>query len=73
MHYFSRWLSLAIGILFILALCSWQRLPVVKAQAPTCTAPPPGMVGWSPGEANAKDIRRENNGALPGKRICESD
>jgi hypothetical protein len=25
-----------------------------------CTSRPPGMVSWSPGEANAKDIRCEN-------------
>jgi hypothetical protein len=29
-----------------------------------CLPPPPGMVGWWPGEGNGDDIRGENNGAL---------
>lgn len=32
----------------------------------TCTPPPPGMVGWWPGEGNADDIRGENNSDLNG-------
>jgi hypothetical protein len=30
----------------------------------TCTAPPPSMIGWWPGEGNADDVRGENNGTL---------
>src|SRR5438046_3200289 len=33
---------------------------------PTCTPPPPGMVGWWPAEGTANDIRGDNNGALNG-------
>ncbi len=34
--------------------------------ASVCTAAPPGMVAWWPGEGNADDIRGENNGTLQG-------
>lgn len=29
----------------------------------TCTTPPPGMIGWWPGDGNANDIQGSNNGA----------
>jgi hypothetical protein len=32
----------------------------------TCTAAPPGMVSWWPGEGNGNDIRGENNGTPQG-------
>src|SRR2546430_14268349 len=30
----------------------------------TCSAPPSGMLGWWPGDGNAKDIQSGNNGQL---------
>ncbi len=36
--------------------------PVVQG----CIAPPPGMVGWWPGDNNANDISGNNNGTLQG-------
>jgi len=30
----------------------------------TCTTPPPDMVGWWPGDGNARDIQNANNGTL---------
>src|SRR5437867_10003102 len=35
-------------------------------QAPSCVAPPSGMVSWWPGDGNADDIQGGNNGTLQG-------
>src|SRR5437762_12176106 len=35
-----------------------------NAVAQTCTPPPPNMVSWWPGDANANDIQGSNNGTL---------
>jgi hypothetical protein len=53
--------SLRLGCLIVFAL-------VLKAAAgPTnCVTPPPGLIGWWPGENNANDIAGTNNGVLVG-------
>jgi Concanavalin A-like lectin/glucanases superfamily/Protein of unknown function (DUF1565) len=38
----------------------------VLAVAQTCVVPPPGMIGWWPGDGDANDIRGGNNGTLQG-------
>src|SRR5262245_17110647 len=35
-----------------------------RAQVQTCTPPPPNVVSWWPGDGNANDIQRSNNGTL---------
>src|SRR5882762_8022092 len=37
-----------------------------RGLAATCLAPPPGLVGWWPGEGNGNDIAGTNNGVLQG-------
>lgn len=41
-------------------------LPERRAAAQSCTPPPPGMVGWWPGDGNANDIVGSSNGTLQG-------
>ena len=38
--------------------------PVDHTVTPVCTAPPPNMVAWWPGDGNTRDIRGGNNGVL---------
>ena len=52
-------------LLSIALLTGSFLLPAVNASA-DCVAPPPGLVGWWPGESNANDIVGDHNGTLLG-------
>jgi hypothetical protein len=51
-------LGFLLGLVVIAGLALTIARPVLGADdvAPSCTAPPLGMVGWWPGDGNAKDI-----------------
>jgi hypothetical protein len=57
-HSFSVPLGLLFGLVVITGLVLSTAMPVLGQvpQAPSCTAPPLGMVGWWPGDGNANDI-----------------
>jgi len=42
------------------------------APATTCTQPPSGMMGWWPGDGNAKDIKGTNNGIVSGSTYASA-
>src|SRR3954469_21186397 len=50
-----------VGLLLIISL-----IAPFHAMSATCFAPPTGLIGWWPGEANANDIIGTNNGVLQG-------
>jgi hypothetical protein len=52
-------------LLSIALLTGSFLLPAVNASA-DCVAPPPGLVGWWPGEGDAKDVVGGNDGVLVG-------
>jgi len=60
-------LGFLLGLVVIAGLALTIARPVLGADdvAPSCTAPPLGMVGWWPGDGNAKDITpHDHDGTL---------
>jgi concanavalin A-like lectin/glucanase superfamily protein len=71
---FRKFLSIAIWVVPLLAcLVVVTLLPMVRAQNVTavstlcetgCLLPPTGLLGWWPGDGNARDIQLGNNGII---------
>ena len=60
MKKFSTWLFLAVTISLLL---NQGHHPVLGNNTHSgCVSPPSGLVGWWPGDGNAKDIQVDNNG-----------
>jgi plastocyanin len=49
--------------------CAFGMTGLVHVVGPACTPPPSGMVGWFPGDGNAREIANGNNGTLHGGAI----
>ncbi|MDQ3815806.1 MAG: LamG domain-containing protein [Armatimonadota bacterium] len=63
----KSWSYLSLGVLSLasgMALVSLAQDTPPDAQ--NCIAPPPGLVGWWPGNADANDLTDKNNGRMHG-------
>jgi len=61
-----RGLSLVSSLASALVVSALITFVATNTRADTCVAPPPGLVGWWPGDGNANDIVGGNNGTLQG-------
>ena len=59
-------LSLVSSLASALVVSALITFVATNTRADTCVAPPPGLVGWWPGDGNANDIVGGNNGTLQG-------
>src|SRR5215468_2279818 len=54
------------GPLLLISLLAGNFLLAAVSASADCIAPPPGLVGWWPGEGDTKDVVGGNNGVLVG-------
>src|SRR5262245_34049948 len=70
MRYRAWWLQkrlriLTLGLVLLVTSIFFLWIPPFSdAQSSLCTAPPPNLIGWWPGDGNANDIIGNNNGIL---------
>ena len=73
-HNFSVPRGLLLGLLVITGLVLTTAMPILGQNGSTCAAPPLGMVGWWPGDGNAKDITpHDHDGVLHGATFTSGE
>ncbi len=73
-HNFSVPRGPLLGLLVITGLVLTTAMPILGQNGSTCAAPPLGMVGWWPGDGNAKDITpHDHDGVLHGATFTSGE